>query len=176
MMKFLNMILVAGAARNVGKTSLVCELIRHFSSAHELVGIKISPHFHQKSHDNKLLYHSDHFIIYEENHVESGKDTSRMLKAGAQKVYYIEAADRYLPDALKIILSEIKTKPTICESAALRKFIDPGIFIFMENTLISGHKKNEDQKEKADFIVCASENSFNFNPGDICFDGKRWTQ
>jgi hypothetical protein len=170
------MVLVAGTGRNTGKTSLVCELIRHFSSANELVGIKISSHIHQKSHGNKLLYYSDHFIIYEETNAESEKDSSKMLKAGAHKVYYIESAERYISEALKIILSDIRFKPVICESGALRNFVSPGIFIFLEDRLISGNNKNKEQKEKADFIVYASENSVNFNPGDIYFNGKRWTQ
>jgi len=175
MMEFSNMILVAGEGRNVGKTSLACELIRHFSSAYELVGIKISPHFHQKSHENALVHHSDQFIIYQEINAESGKDSSRMLKAGAHKVYYIESADKYIFDALKVILPEIDSQPVICESAALRKFVHPGIFLFMENIKATGNLKNNVQKEKADLIVHASENSFNFNCRDIHFDGRRWT-
>lgn len=174
-MEFLNMIIIAGSGRNVGKTSLVCELIRCFSSKHELVGLKISPHFHQKSSDNKLIRQSDHFVIYKETDAESGKDSSRMLSAGARKVFYIESDDKYLPDALNIILPEIQTGPVICESAAIRKFIHPGIFIFIEKPMTSGRNKNEDQKEKADFIVHASKNSFNFNCRDIQFDGRKWT-
>jgi hypothetical protein len=175
MMEFSNMILVAGAGRNVGKTSLACELIRRFSSAYELVGIKISPHFHQRSHENELIHHSDHFIIYREINAESGKDSSRMLKAGAHHVYYLESSDKYIFDAFMVILPEIDYQPVICESAVLRKFVHPGIFIYIENIKVSGKNKNNDQKEKADLIVHASENSFNFNSRDVHFDGRRWT-
>ncbi len=169
-----NMILVAGAGRNVGKTVFICELIKHFSSAHELTGIKISPHIHHQSLENIMIRQSNHFIICKEVNAESGKDSSRMLRAGAHKVYYIEAADKYLPDALNAIMPEIDSCPVICESAGLRKFVIPGIFIFIENILHSGYNKNSWQKEKADFIVHAVENSFNFNCRDIDFDRKRW--
>lgn len=172
MMKFSNMILIAGTDRNVGKTSLACELIRHFSSVHELVGIKISPHFHPKSHENELIHQSDHFIICKEINTDSQKDSSRMLKAGAHKVYYIEADDKYVSDAFRIVASEINSRPIICESAALRKFVHPGIFIFVDKNLTSEHYKHEDLKEKADFIVHTFENSINFR--NIQFDGKRW--
>jgi hypothetical protein len=172
MMKFYNMILIAGAGRNVGKTNLACELIRHFSSALEVVGIKISPHFHQKSHENELVNQSDKFIISKEIHTESQKDSSRMLKAGAHKVYFIEADDKYVSDAFRVVASEIDSRPIICESAALRKFVHPGIFIFIDKNLTPGNSKHEDQKEKADFIVHTFENSFNFR--NIQFDGKRW--
>jgi len=169
-----NMLLVAGAGRNVGKTSFICELIGHFSSLQELTGIKISPHHHSMSDENMMIHQSDHFIIREEANAGSGKDSSRMLKAGAKRVYYIEAADIYISDALNEIMPGIETRPVICESAALRKYLIPGIFIFIDSIRAEGTGKNADQKEKANFIVHAYKNSFNFNFGDICYNGKKW--
>ncbi len=174
MKAFPNMILVAGADRHVGKTTLICELISRFSSLYKVTGIKISPHFHQQSHINELICQSDHFIIRKELDSESGKDSSRMLKAGAHKVFYIEAADKHVSGALNAILSEIGSNPVICESAALRRFIIPGIFIFIENNRVTGKDKNPDLKEKADLIIHTFKNSFNFNYRDISFNGKKW--
>jgi hypothetical protein len=174
MMEFSNMILVGGAGRNVGKTSFICDLIRHFSAAYDLVGIKISPHTHQRSHENEMIRRSDDFIIWVEANAKTGKDSSRMLKAGAHKVYYVEVTDRHTSEALQMIMPEIESYPVICESAALRRFIIPGIFIFIDNMQASANTKNMDQKEKADFILHPSENSFNFNYGNIFFNGKKW--
>jgi len=174
MKAFSNMIVVAGAGRHVGKTTFICELISHFSSLYEVTGIKISPHFHQLSHKNELICHSDHFIIRKELDTESGKDSSRMLKAGAHKVFYIEAADKHVSGAMDAIMSEIGSNPVICESAALRRLIIPGIFIFIENNPVTGQDKNPDLKEKADLIMHTFKNSFNFNYRDISFDGQRW--
>lgn len=169
-----NMIIVAGTGRHVGKTTFICELISHFSSLYEVTGIKISPHFHQLSYKNALICQPDQFIIRKELDAESGKDSSRMLKAGAHKVFYIEADDKHLSGAMDAIMREIVSNPVICESASLRRLIIPGLFIFIENKPVTRQDKNQDLKEKADIIIHTYKNSFNFNCRDFSFDGKRW--
>jgi hypothetical protein len=75
---------------------------------------------------------NDGYSIYEETNRESGKDTARMLESGAARVYFAKVWDNRLLDAFLKIRDMIpEDMPVICESPALRNFIEPGVFIIM---------------------------------------------
>jgi hypothetical protein len=125
-----NLLMIAGTGRNVGKTMLACKLIGQFS--HQgVVGIKVSPHFHQQAEGQKILVQNPDFIIIEETSAFTSKDSSRMLQAGASKVYYIQTHDRIIGEPFRIILSMLpENQPVICESGALLMFAKPALFFF----------------------------------------------
>lgn len=169
-----NILLIAGTGRKVGKTSFACYLINHFSSRFELIGLKVSSHLHQVQNQYEIITKTDDYIIYREINRDSGKDSSRMLKAGASAVYFIESEDNHLADAFCRLLPIIGNQPVICESASLAKFVTPGILVFIENKSVSPELKNADLKRKADFIVHFFENSFDFETGPIQFVENEW--
>ena len=69
------------------------------------------------------------YAIYEETNRELSKDTSRMLRAGASRVFFAKVTDNSLFEAFNEILNLIpEDSPVICESPALRNFIEPGLF------------------------------------------------
>ena len=62
------------------------------------------------------------------------KDTSRMLKAGASKVYFAKVLD----NSLLLVFNKIKDlipegTPVICESPALRYYVEPGLFLIISS-------------------------------------------
>jgi len=126
-----NMLLIAGDGRNVGKTFLACELIRKLSPKGPIVGIKISPHFHTLDSDDEILYKEDHFTIVNETR-KNTKDSSLMLQAGADEVYYIMAKEEGLKLAFEKIADKLEKGFVIAESGGLIEFVDAGIFIFVK--------------------------------------------
>jgi hypothetical protein len=135
-----NLLLIAGTGTKSGKTSLACKLIRQFSDL-SITAIKISPHFHETTEGLIAREESKGYAIYEETDSGSSKDTSRMLNAGAAKVYFAKVWDDQLFDVFRKIMKYIPSgEPVICESPALRNFAEPGVFIIMTSESINKHK------------------------------------
>lgn len=140
-----NLLLIAGTGRNTGKTSLACSIIKKISKKTQLVGLKISPHFHGETEGLIRRYSGEGFNIYEETSKRTGKDSSLMLNAGASRVYYIETEDNHLLLAFEHLQSILDTNiPLVCESPGLGKLIKAGVFIITDH--------NNNQKKKKDIL------------------------
>ncbi len=131
-----NLYLVAGDARNIGKTHLGCYLISNLSNTVEVIAIKISPHMHQLNEDCIVLAgDKKNWIISEETNPESHKDSGRFLAAGAIKSYYVQtASDEYLPLVIEWIQKlDSNGKIMVCESRALGNYLKPGKAFFISS-------------------------------------------
>ncbi len=132
-MKIPNLLLVAGSGNKSGKTTFACRVIEQFRNK-GITAIKITPHFHETTPGLVLKAEGTGFAIYEETDQRTEKDSSRMLRAGAKKVYYAKVTDASLSKAFSEILSFFpEGTPIVCESPALRHFIVPGLFIIMKS-------------------------------------------
>jgi len=135
-----NLLLIAGTGTNSGKTSMACRIIESLPEL-RITAIKITPHFHETTPGLVLKSERDGYAIYEETNRDSSKDTSRMVKAGAAKVYFAKVKDNKLFEAFNEIMKEVpEGTPVICESPALRTFVEPGVFIIMTSDVINKHK------------------------------------
>jgi len=128
-----NLLLIAGTGSKSGKTTIACRVIEQFNELN-ITAIKITPHIHEMTPGLKTIYEEKGFAIYEETNPDSTKDTSRMLHSGASKVYFAKVFD----EQLLFVFNKIKDlipegSPIICESPALRNFIEPGVFIIMSS-------------------------------------------
>lgn len=128
-----NLLLIAGTGTKSGKTTIACRIIEQFSNLN-ITAIKISPHMHETTSGLKTIYEEKGFVIYEETDTDSTKDSSRMLRSGASKVYFAKVLD----DRLLYVFNRIRDlvhegAPIICESPALRNFIEPGVFVIMSS-------------------------------------------
>ncbi len=134
-----NLLIIAGTGNKSGKTTLACKLIEQFRNLN-VISLKITPHFHETTPGLKLLVENPGYAIYEETNRELSKDTSRMLRAGASRVFFAKVTDNSVLKAFRQILNLIPSdSPVICESPSLRYFIDPGLFVIM----ISSEKDNQ---------------------------------
>ena len=149
------LLLIAGTGRNTGKTLLASSIIERFSPGLKITGLKISPHFHNGTESLQLLYKNENFNIYQETSLTSSKDSSRMLKAGAHKVFYIECYDEYMLEAFnKFHEFADVSGSVVCESPALRKYIRPGIFIIVDSKSNQTKKQDVlDIKQYADLFI-----------------------
>jgi hypothetical protein len=135
-----NLLLIAGTGTKSGKTTMACRIIRQFKAL-EIIGIKITPHFHETTTGLRPVSEDQGFSIYEETDPLSFKDTSRMLRAGASRVYFAKVWDDQLFKVFSEIMKLIpEGVPVICESPALRHFVEPGAFIIMTSNTINKHK------------------------------------
>lgn len=125
-----NLLLIAGNGRNVGKTFLACKIIEHLSQSTSVIGVKISPHFHQYHKDNVLI-NKGNFIILNETQ-NNTKDSSLMLQAGAKKVFFVMVKQAHLQNAFDYLKNEISNDIVICESGGLIEMIKPQLFLFVK--------------------------------------------
>ena len=103
------MILVGGAAKNIGKTLLVCSIITKYSKYFNLTGLKITSIYPDEKpyHDHQNILGEQDFVIFEEIKSTGAKDTIRMKNAGAHKVFFICAKDDFLSEAVNSFLNSI---------------------------------------------------------------------
>ena len=162
-----NMLLVAGTSRNVGKTTFACKVIEQICPNQNVVGIKITPHFHAIDKTCINMFEKEGVVVYEEKNKTTTKDSSRMLAAGASKVYFIQAADEKIIEALEYLIPLIPSDVAIvCESAAIRKYVVPGFFILMTRGI--PNSKNAEFINMIDFQVVDFDDrgiSLNFKDG-----------
>jgi molybdopterin-guanine dinucleotide biosynthesis protein len=131
--------LIGGTGRNVGKTTLVCDIISHFSQKQDIVGLKITNHFHAGLYDT--------FFLHEEKKTDGTKDSSRMLNAGATKVFYIESEAGNLETAFLEFSKKVKPRQLIvCESNGLSELVNPGVYLMVDRV---GNQENKSSALKA---------------------------
>lgn len=128
--------LLAGNGRKIGKTTLACAIIQAHCQTAAIIGLKVTTMYANDTH-----YHGKHDTLletpcemFEETNISSEKDTSRMLRAGASKVFYIRCHDAHIREAFQGFLNQIdKNAVIICESGSLRSIIEPGLFLYIED-------------------------------------------
>jgi len=141
LLKLPRLLLIAGTGRDSGKTMLACRIIGKFSNAHTIVAIKISPHRYNIEPGGKILIQNHHICIHEENEAGTGKDSSRMLAAGAKSSFIISATEDSLVKAIEYIINLISDDAfLICESGGLRKKLEPGLFLMVNRNKTSDMK------------------------------------
>lgn len=157
------LLIVGGAGRNVGKTEFVCRLIQKFSAQSEIYGLKVSSIF-----PDEELYHGTHdkdepvHHLFEEKRRDISKDTSRMLRAGAQKVYYLRSDDSGISANFDHFCTLVPENALIvCESNSLNQVVTPGLFIMVKSLNGKIKPRAVKQLDKADLIV-VSDGQFGF--------------
>jgi len=174
-----NILLVSGSGRNCGKTTLVCNIISSLSKGNsKVLGLKISPHFHIMD-EKQLLSHKEEGInIYEEKNPNSEKDSGRMLKAGAKKVYFIQCDDKLLEQAYIKFTEFISSDDlVICESGSLSNIYKPGLHILVRGDNFDAKKKSFiNNLAKADLIVRQSSFGVNKLSNELVNIIEQWKQ
>ncbi len=147
------MLMIGGSGRNVGKTTLICALIRKYASSYPIIGLKVTSirPGEDDTHGNHEVPLSENFKILEETGENSNKDTSRMLIAGAKKVYFVQSTDEQLQEAISAFFEKTyRNSIIICETRNLRRIIKPGIFVLITDPAHENFKVNS-----AEFFMTA---------------------
>lgn len=168
-----NLLIIAGTGNKSGKTTIACRIIESFPELN-ITAIKITPHFHETTDGLILISEGTGFSVYEETNSNTTKDTSRMLNAGAGKVYFAKVLD----DNLQVVFNNIMDKitgavPVICESPALRNFVEPGAFIIMDSYSIN-NKKNIKHLQALPHLIINLEELDKFTVLPVKFIEGKW--
>lgn len=172
-MKIPNLLLIAGTGNKSGKTTFACKVIEQFRNE-GVTGIKITPHFHETTPGLVLLTEGMGFSVYEETNTDLPKDTSRMLNAGARRVFFAKVTDNDLFSAFKAIMEYIpENVPIVCESPALRYHLEPGIFVIMSSNN-SHNKKNINKLLELPHVMIVFEDLLKMEEIPVHFKSGKW--
>ncbi|GHU43054.1 hypothetical protein FACS1894190_13120 [Spirochaetia bacterium] len=149
-----NMIMIGSGGRNAGKTFAAMELVRRFkteaakNSPIRLIGLKVTGV--EKSNGvcprggkgcGACAINGD-FCLSEEKNNACDKDTSLLLAAGADKVFWLRCLRASFESGIAAFLKEIDPAGNgkghdktiiICESNSLRNSVLPGLFVMIKN-------------------------------------------
>lgn len=178
-----NMLVLGSADRNVGKTEFACRLIARYTTIQPVVAIKITT---VKERDGKCPRGGEgcgvctslqgNYAITEEVSGPEGKDTTRMLEAGAHKVYWLRVLKEHLAEGVSSLLEMIPENAMIvCESNSLRQVLTPGVF------LVIREKGSEAIKASCKEVIQFADHVFDFDganwdisPDQCIFDNGQW--
>ena len=164
-----NILLISGSGRNAGKTSFILKVLETNSQT-QVAAIKITPHFHEPTTGLISIAVTENYRIFQETNGTSSKDSSRFLLAGAERVFYIQTTDRFLDEAFcRTTEHLLPGQPVIVESAHLRKFIVPGLYLFIQKTNETAKPLAQEMQQLADETVFSEDCEFSLNPKSVLF-------
>lgn len=183
MLKWPQMLMIGAANRNVGKTELACRLIERLAGEGSVYGVKITvirdesggcPRGGEGCGVCTSLF--EPYEITSESQRDTGKDTSRMLAAGADEVLWLRVHIAELEKGVAALRERVPANvPVICESNTARNAIEPGLF------LIINKAGEEPEKEHCVKLSPLSDRQLFFHgdgwdvePDQLFFDGKTW--
>lgn len=166
MKSYPNILIIKGSGRNVGKTLAATRIIEKLAKKNKTVAVKISPHFHELGNDQKFIRRAEDFVIVEEQNI-TRKDSSRMMQADADKVYYVQAENDSLPEVLDEIMKRtIPSQPVVIETGGLYDYIEPGLLLYIAG---DDPKKEAVIRENSKVIKLTTIEVWNFNWDSIQF-------
>ena len=183
MVRLENMLMIGSSGSNVGKTELACALLRRFAGRRRIVGVKVTtiasgerscPRGGQGCGVCSSM--EGEYRITEEADHGSGKDTERLLAAGADKVYWLRVLRTHLQEGLAALLETVgRDAVMICESNSLRQVVEPGLFLMVESTAGKPWKRSAELVRKhADRIVRSDGSRFDLDLERIQLAAARW--
>lgn len=137
------MVLIGAGGQNSGKTTLACGIIKEWKSRVPVYAAKVIAidcangkcHRGQQGCGICTSLRGDYELLPEKNPTGQ-KDTALMLAAGAQQVFLLKSLKSSLPQAAQQLLSRLpKNALLVCESNSLRKHVQPGVFVMMDDGL-----------------------------------------
>jgi len=152
---------VSGFSSNVGKTTLVCELLRQLPSWE---AIKLTRgHYRSCGRDpagccvSDLLRDEPFIRSGREANYESGKDTGRFWDAGASNVHWLIVKDDQVEQGIKETLTRIEAEGVIVEGNSLLEYITPDLAIMCARS-VGGTIKSSARRAlaKSDFLYLSS--------------------
>jgi molybdopterin-guanine dinucleotide biosynthesis protein A len=177
------MLMIGSAGANVGKTELACAILRKFAGNGKIVGIKVTAVQEKNGQCPRggtgcgvCSSLEGVFCITEEKSGNTGKDTSRLLAAGAERVFWLQVLKEHLLEGLTALLDVIGPDAvSICESNSLRRVVEPGLFLMAKTADTKSWKHSAAEvKQYADRIVVSDGKSFDLDLDQIELIEGKW--
>ena len=137
---------VGGFTSNVGKTTLMCELLRAFPGWEAIKTTRghyrscgKDPHTCCVAH---LLSEEPVIRSGREATYEAGKDTGRYWDAGAANVHWLIATDEQIEKGIREALSHVVSTGVFIEGNSFSEFIRPDYFVMVRRRGLDQIKKS----------------------------------
>jgi hypothetical protein len=125
-------IVVGGHTRSIGKTQLVCDIIRAFPGTNWIAG-KITQYGHgvcAQNGENCDCAPDEHgYAISWERSAQTGTDSSRFLAAGAKRSFWLRTKQGFLAEGLPLLRGAL-------DEAAADSAVDPPTLILESNSVL----------------------------------------
>lgn len=126
---------VGGFTSNIGKTTLVCELLHHFSGWEAIKTTR--GHYRSCGKDPHTCCVSD--LLDTEPVIRSGreltdtagKDTGRYWAAGAANVHWVIATDEQVAAGIQNAIARVEARGVIVEGNSFAEYVCPDFFIMV---------------------------------------------
>jgi len=140
---------IGGFASNVGKTTLLCELLRAFPGWEAIKTTR--GHYRSCGKDPHACCVS-HLLAAEpvirsgrDGTYEPGKDTGRYWEAGASNVHWMIATDDQVEAGIKLALGQVKAEGVFVEGNSFARFVPVDFFIMVRRSDDNKIKKSAKQ-------------------------------
>ena len=159
------LVVVGGHTRNIGKTALVCELIRALPEAAWVAG-KITQYGHGVCAANGRdcdCAPDEHVRALDwERDAQSGTDSGRFLGAGARRSFWLRTKQGYLAEGLPLLREALEAAGggadgsvnVIVESNSLLQLVKPSLYVSVLDPLREDFKESARRVlDRADVLV-----------------------
>jgi molybdopterin-guanine dinucleotide biosynthesis protein len=158
---------VGGFTSNVGKTTLLCELLRSFPGWE---AIKTTRGHYRSCGKDPAACCVSHLLAEEplirsgrEQTYEAGKDTGRFWDAGAANVHWLIATDSQIEKGIKLALERVTSEGVFIEGNSFSQFIPTNYFVMVrrsESDIIKRSARNIIEKASAIYISDIEDQDF----------------
>ncbi len=177
------MLLVGSAGRNSGKTEFACRLIEKFRRVADIIGIKVSTIAEKDGNCPRggegcgvCSSLKGNYCITEESGGPPGKDTTRMLDAGAKRVFWLRVLKDHISEGFDGLCDVIGDGAvSVCESNSLRRTVLPGLFLVIREKDSHAIKSSlKDVIEHVDRIIVSDGTDFDLDMNRISLIEGKW--
>ncbi len=158
------LVVVGGHTRNIGKTSVICSIIRS-TPQFAWTAIKITQYGHgvcSKNGEACACVAPDHsYALLRELDAAAGTDTSRYLAAGAQRSYWARTESGNLGEALPALRRIWESaENTIVESNSILQFVKPELYLTVVDFGVEDFKESSRRYlDRADAVMAVSDSA-----------------
>lgn len=178
-----DMVVIGAGARHVGKTEFACALIRRHAGRATVFAIKITTvqdHGTDCPHDGggcgACSGFAGPYCLTEETGGPPGKDTTRLLAAGAARVFWLRVRRGHLAAGLDEFLRQVPPGVAIvCESNSVRQVLEPGVFLVITAAAGTAVKPScAAVVGQADAVIRYAGSAWDRSPDEVTFTAGRW--
>ncbi len=158
---------VGGFTSDVGKTTLVCELLKAFPGWEAIKTTR--GHYRSCGKDPRACCVS-HLLSEEplvrsgwEQTYEKGKDTGRYWDAGAANVHWLICTDNQVEPGIKEALARVKSPGVFVEGNSFSEFVDTHHFVMVrlhDNRKIKSSARRSYNKATAIYVPDGTDENF----------------
>lgn len=135
---FHRVVVIAGTSSDVGKTTLLCDLLRELARDESWEAIKLTRgHYRSCGKDpsaccvSHLLSDQPTVRSGRDETYAAGKDTGRYWEAGASNVHWVIATDGQVEQGIKAALARVKSGRVLIEGTSLLKFVEADFVVMV---------------------------------------------